>query len=87
MCTACGHEDPIFGSDGGADLADEYNLQLLANIPLTRRIREESDGGAPLVTAAPDSTEAEAYRQALVAVMKQLKAQEVPVTPTITMAD
>jgi len=40
-----------------------------------------------LVTAAPDSTEAEAYRQALVAVMEQLKAQEVPVTPTITMAD
>ena len=87
VCTACGHEDPIFGSDGGIELADEYNARLLANIPLTRRIREESDGGAPIVIAAPDSTEADAYRQAVAAVMEQLKSQEAPATPTITMAD
>jgi len=87
VCTACGHEDPIFGSDGGIELADEYNARLLANIPLTRLIREQSDGGAPLVIAAPDSTEAGAYRQAVAAVMEQLKSQEAPATPTITMAD
>ena len=87
VCTACGHEDPIFGSDGGIDLADEYNARLLANIPLTRRIREESDGGAPLVKAAPDSAEADAYRHAAAAVMEQLKSQDAPATPTITMAD
>jgi hypothetical protein len=39
------------------------------------------------VIAAPDSTEADAYRQAVVAVMEQLKSQEAPATPTITMAD
>ena len=87
VCTACGNEDPIFGSDGGIELADEYNARLLANIPLTRRIREESDGGAPLVIAAPDSAEADAYREAVAAVMEQLKSQEAPATPTITMAD
>lgn len=87
VCTACGHEDSIFGDQGGIALADEYNASLLANIPLTRRIREDSDGGTPLVISAGDSAEAGAYRQAITAMMEQLRSQSEPAMPTISMGE
>ena len=40
ICSNCGHEDPVFGSDGGQTLANEYEAPVLANIPLSRVIRK-----------------------------------------------
>jgi len=50
-CTNCGHEDNIFGSDGGKKLAVEHQLNLLGSIPLDRKLRELSDSGNPSVSA------------------------------------
>ena len=62
-CTNCGHVEHIFGSGGGASMADQYGVQLLAELPLDARIREEADGGKPTVVAAPGSPRAQAYLQ------------------------
>lgn len=39
----------IFGKGGGAKLSEEYNVPLLAEIPIIQRIREGGDTGKPAV--------------------------------------
>jgi len=63
ICTNCGHEEPLFGSGGGAQMAADYEVELLGQLPLDLRIREQTDSGQPSVIAEPDGTPAEAYRQ------------------------
>jgi len=46
---------------GGARMAEQYGVKLLAELPLDVHIREEADGGRPTVVAAPDSLRARAY--------------------------
>jgi ATP-binding protein involved in chromosome partitioning len=63
VCSNCGHQEHIFGSGGGARMAQQYGVQLLGELPLDIRIREEADGGAPTVVAEPGSARARAYLQ------------------------
>jgi ATP-binding protein involved in chromosome partitioning len=62
LCSNCGHEDPIFGEEGGRRLADEYELPLLGVLPLDRFIHEHTEQGTPSVAADPDGRLAAAYR-------------------------
>ncbi len=62
ICSNCGHEEPIFGSGGGARMADESQVPLLGSLPLDIRIREEADGGVPTVAADPNGAIGQAYR-------------------------
>jgi len=62
ICSACGHEDAIFGADGGQQIAAEYTVPQLGSLPLDKRIREGLDLGRPIVIAEPDSSIAEKYR-------------------------
>ena len=64
VCSSCGHEDAIFGAGGGQSMADEFDLELLGQLPLDASIREQTDSGSPTVIAAPDSPQAESYRNA-----------------------
>jgi ATP-binding protein involved in chromosome partitioning len=61
VCSNCGHTEHIFGSGGGARMAQQYGVQLLGELPLDIRIREEADGGLPTVVAEPASPRAQAY--------------------------
>jgi ATP-binding protein involved in chromosome partitioning len=61
ICTECGHVEHVFGSGGGARMAAQYGVQLLGELPLDIRIREDADGGAPTVVAEPGSARARAY--------------------------
>lgn len=63
VCSNCGHAEHIFGSGGGARMAEQYGVKLLGELPLDAHIREEADGGRPTVVAAPDSPRALAYFQ------------------------
>ncbi len=63
VCSQCGHVEHIFGSGGGARMAAQYGVQLLGELPLDIRIREDADGGTPTVVAEPGSTRALAYLQ------------------------
>jgi ATP-binding protein involved in chromosome partitioning len=62
VCTNCGHEESLFGSGGGAQMAAEYEVELLGALPLDLRIREQTDSGNPSVVAEPDEAPADAYR-------------------------
>jgi ATP-binding protein involved in chromosome partitioning len=61
VCSQCGHTEHIFGSGGGARMAAQYGVQLLGELPLDIRIREDADGGSPTVVSEPGSTRAQAY--------------------------
>jgi ATP-binding protein involved in chromosome partitioning len=60
-CSHCGHEEKIFGEEGGAKLAQEYGLTLLAAIPLNMRIREMTDSGHPTVIGDSESHYGKAF--------------------------
>ena len=61
VCTACGHEDELFGSGGGQRLSDESGAPLLGQLPLDGRIQRAADGGAPTVVSDPDGPLAAKY--------------------------
>ena len=63
ICTQCGHEEDIFGHDGAVNMAENYNVPLLGQLPLEKNIREETDSGCPTVIAAPESSRAQCYFQ------------------------
>jgi len=54
ICTACGHEEALFGTGGGQRLSDESEVPLLGQLPLDARIQRDADGGAPTVISDPD---------------------------------
>lgn len=54
-CSACGHQEAIFGTGGGDRIARQYDLPLLAQLPLQLNIREQADSGKPTVIAEPES--------------------------------
>ncbi|WP_151671741.1 iron-sulfur cluster carrier protein ApbC [Nitrincola schmidtii] len=62
ICSACGHEEAIFGSGGGERIAQEYQTELLGQLPLLTSIREQTDTGTPSVAAEPAGRIADIYR-------------------------
>jgi ATP-binding protein involved in chromosome partitioning len=62
--TPSGERFQLFGEGGGQELADELDVPLLAKVPLTMPLREQSDAGTPLVFTDPDDPASQAVRQA-----------------------
>ena len=58
--TPSGESFPIFGAGGGRLLAEELDVPLLGQVPLTMALREQSDGGLPVVLADPNDAAAQA---------------------------
>jgi ATP-binding protein involved in chromosome partitioning len=63
VCSACGHEEHIFGAGGGQRMAADHGVALLGSLPLDIRIREQADSGNPTVVSDPASRAAEIYRE------------------------
>jgi len=62
ICPNCGHESHIFGEGGAARMGADYKVEVLGQVPLDIRIREQADSGKPTVVADPGSRVAEIYR-------------------------
>jgi ATP-binding protein involved in chromosome partitioning len=62
--TPSGERFAIFGQGGGQELADELDVPLLGQVPLTMSLREHADSGLPLVFDDPDDPAAQAIRHA-----------------------
>ena len=46
-----------------AELADEFGVPLLAQVPLDPETRKGGDEGAPITVRRPDSAQARAFRE------------------------
>ena len=53
-CDQCNKEHRIFGAGGGKKLAEEFKMDLLAELPLISQVREGGDLGQPIVIANPN---------------------------------
>lgn len=62
-CPCCGTQTPIFSRGGSEYAAAQIGLPFLGSIPLDPATVEHGDTGAPTVIAAPDSAQAQAFRQ------------------------
>lgn len=90
VCTQCGHEEAIFGEQGGQRLADEYEVPLLGSLPLDWQIRQQTDSGKPTVAADPDHANARHYRAIAQQILQKLSLQTEAVSrkfPTIVIKD
>ncbi|MDH4573406.1 iron-sulfur cluster carrier protein ApbC [Salinicola acroporae] len=85
-CSNCGHSEPIFGAGGGERIAEQYDTQLLGQLPLQLSIREQADGGKPSVVAEPDGEVAATFRAMARAVVSGVAGQDTG-GPSISFSD
>lgn len=83
VCSQCGHEEPIFGLAGGQKMAAEFDLPLLAQLPLVAKVRELCDAGNPIVAAMPESALAAPYWEMAQQVSAKLGLREIDYTAAI----
>lgn len=88
ICSNCGHTEAIFGSGGGVQMAEQYDVALLAQLPLDKRIREQTDAGCPIVVADPDGSLAQQYTElarrvsARLALGQRVADTRIPLNPS-----
>ena len=90
VCSQCGHEEHIFGADGGQRIAQDYGVPLLASLPLSLAIREQTDAGNPTVVAEPASAAAASYLEAARTIRETLEStpeESASSFPNISMSD
>ena len=90
VCSNCGHEEHIFGAGGGRRMAEQYGVDLLAELPLDIRIREQADSGRPTVVAEPESALGRAYidlARRTAARLARTALTPAAAFPSITMED
>ena len=75
-CPNCGFEEAIFGRAGGERVAHDYDVPLLAQLPLASAVREALDAGAPLLASDPDHELNQPLRAMAAAIAGQLYLQE-----------
>lgn len=64
ICPDNGKEYDIFGKGTASVVAEQFDTQLLAQIPLEMQVREGGDNGKPIVFFEPESRSAKEYRKA-----------------------
>jgi ATP-binding protein involved in chromosome partitioning len=78
ICPHCGTRSDIFGHGGARAEAERLGVPFLGEVPLDIVIREKSDAGMPVVATAPDSPQAQAYRDIAARVRDGLQVASRP---------
>ena len=65
----------IFGEGGGRNLADEYSVPFLGEVPLGMEVREAGDKGTPVVISEPTSPQAIAFMKVAEEVARQISIE------------
>ncbi|HEX3613208.1 MAG TPA: P-loop NTPase [Sporichthyaceae bacterium] len=83
VCDGCGEHSELFGSGGGAALAELAQAPLLGKVPLDRELRVAGDLGTPVVRSAPHAASAQALAAiatTLPTVRRSLVGRALPLT-------
>jgi ATP-binding protein involved in chromosome partitioning len=79
VCPRCGEPVPIFGTDGGRQMAEEMHVPFLGAIPIEPEVVASGDGGTPIVQSRPHGETAKAFgrivRTLLAPELNQVEAQ------------
>ena len=82
QCENCGHHAFLFGQGGGERIANEAKTQLLGQLPLDIRIREDADNGSCAINENSTGEVAQLYRKLARNVAAQLYYQLDMRSPT-----
>jgi ATP-binding protein involved in chromosome partitioning len=63
ICPNCGHPTDIFGTGGGARMAQRLGVPFLGSVPIDPRVRDGGDNGKPIVAIDPDGLAGQALKQ------------------------
>lgn len=61
ICSNCGHHEHIFGTGGAEKVAKRYGTNVIGQMPLHIRLREDLDNGTPTMVSAPEHEISQAY--------------------------
>ena len=86
VCEKCGHEESIFGSGGGEQVAENYETELLGQLPLNLELRIASDDGRPLVLSQPGGVVDSRFRDMAGKIVKKV-GQVQTSAPVINIFD
>ena len=86
-CGECGHQTAIFGTGGGDQIAQEYQVPVLSRLPLSLETRLASDAGRPIVVDQPESASALEFRALGEVVASKLLNQAPATAPMISIVD
>jgi ATP-binding protein involved in chromosome partitioning len=80
-----GERYALFGEGGGQRLADELDVPLVGQVPLTMPLRSHADAGIPLVAVDPDDPASQAIRHAArgLLALAPVKPVELPVLDVV----
>jgi ATP-binding protein involved in chromosome partitioning len=67
----------IFGAGGGAELAAELDVTLLAQLPLVPALRAGGDEGKPIAAVEPDSETGRAFHQLAAQIAVEMRPKKV----------
>jgi ATP-binding protein involved in chromosome partitioning len=74
----------LFGEGGGRRLAEEFGVPLLGELPFDAATQRGGDAGEPVVAAAPESPQAEAFRALAGQVAARISVQAFPPLPRLS---
>jgi ATP-binding protein involved in chromosome partitioning len=80
VCPHCKERTDIFSHGGGRKAAEALGVPFLGEIPIDLAIRSGGDEGRPLMDAAPDSPQADAFRRIANAVTAQVQIVKAAAT-------
>lgn len=86
-CSSCGHSEPIFGEGGGERIAQEYQTDLLGQLPLSLNIRKQMDLGQPLAISEPDSKAASIFSEIAAKISDKVDNLVETADPSISMGE
>ena len=67
----------IFGTGGGAELADDLGVPLLGQLPLLEELRQGGDTGRPITAVEPESESARAFHDIASKIAVDLKPKKI----------
>jgi ATP-binding protein involved in chromosome partitioning len=63
VCPSCGTRTAIFPGPSARAFAEKLRVPFLGSVPLDPAVSIAGDAGQPAVMAAPDSAQAQAFRE------------------------
>jgi ATP-binding protein involved in chromosome partitioning len=85
MAFHAGTGEELFGSGGGAALADEIDAPLLGRIPFDPRLAAYADAGEPIVLAEPDADVSQAIFELARAIAETRREQGVGIVKPLPL--
>jgi len=70
VCPHCNQRTDIFGGDGGRQMANQMNMPFLGRIPIDPQIVHACDSGQPYVQHYSSSQAAQAFKEAMLPLLK-----------------